>query len=108
MSYSAPLGHNLHFKVSTCTSTGKAGLAGLGQSDAWEETDKQGQAHLGPGTGPPPVWGSTLSKPVCQPRAQEPEPQPPPLVWCRGARAAVYLPPGADSEKAGRTRREGR
>lgn len=56
------------------SSAGKAGLRGLGQSDAWEETDKQGQAC----SGPPPAWGSLLSKPVCRPSAQESGPPAPP------------------------------
>lgn len=97
---------------------GRWGCQGLGQSNAWEDR----QAGTGEESGPgepvhPPAWGSMLSKPVCGPESGPPVPllwaprpgQSPPFVSCWAARMgpAMYLPPGADSEKAGRTRRGG-
>ena len=97
---------------------GRWGCQGLGQSDAWEDRQAGTGQESGPGESVhPPAWGSTLSKPVCGPGSGPPVPllwaprpgQSPPFVSCWAAwmGPAMYLPPGADSEKVGRTRRGG-
>jgi hypothetical protein len=89
---------------------GKVGLSGSSAKTAHGKTDEQGEAVWAPGIGPPPAPGPhCLSRqpkpPPCGSRQGCPLPRP-----AVGARPAVYLPPGADSEKAGGTRcgREGR